>query len=174
MVQGTGWDLYPLQSARAFMEVQSHFSLSGGRGRHLTSSLFPAALSLTRLNPKASAWAEPRGSAKLTSLSFCWVPTESRGSEPVRPAASAVGRDALFSPPGKPGVNGLEVGTGGGLALFLWVIRYLRCPVRAGSQQVGGAGDSSPNPVASVAQLVVGGGGAYPPAGVWFLRGPGG
>lgn len=53
---------------------------------------------------------------------------------------------------------------GGGLALSLWVIQYLRCLVRSGSQQVGGAGDSSPNPAASVTQLVAGGGGGGEPA----------
>lgn len=52
------------------MEVQSYFSQSG-QGGHLTSFLLPASLSPTRLNPKASAWTEPRGSTELTSLSFC-------------------------------------------------------------------------------------------------------
>lgn len=72
--QGAGWDPHPSPALCSLpgpsMEVQSYFSQSG-QGGHLTSFLLPASLSPTRLNPKAYAWTEPRGSTELTSLSFC-------------------------------------------------------------------------------------------------------
>ena len=75
LVQGAGWGdcILPRPALcsrpEPSVEVQSHFSQSG-LGGHLIPSMFPTSSSLTRLNRKASAWTEPGGCTKLTSLSF--------------------------------------------------------------------------------------------------------
>ena len=74
LVQGPGWAhilALPSAACQAFCTVQSQFFQAEGTSAFLcVPCLFP---SPTVLNPKASARAEPRSSAKPTSLSFHWV-----------------------------------------------------------------------------------------------------